>query len=75
MDNSNKDLEFDLDRIEREFQKVASYNAALDLSTVSTKRLSQELETRLGVKVTYVDPYEDATISVNGPAIVLIITD
>jgi len=47
----------------------------VDLSKVKTCDLVRELEKREGVKVTVAEPHEDVTVSVNGPAIVLVVTD
>ena len=47
----------------------------VDLSKVKTSDLVRELEKREGVEVTVAEPYEDVTVSVNGPAIVLVVTD
>ena len=45
------------------------------LQKVSTKELVEELERREGVETTIAEPYQDKTVSVNGPAIVLVVTD
>lgn len=45
------------------------------LDNVSTKDLVEELRRREGVEVTIAEPYEDVEIKVNGPAIVLVVTD
>lgn len=45
------------------------------LQKVSTKDLVEELEKREGVETTIAEPYQDKTVSVNGPAIVLVVTD
>lgn len=45
------------------------------LQKVSTKDLVEELERREGVDTTIAEPYQDKTVSVNGPAIVLVVTD
>lgn len=47
----------------------------MDLSNVSTADLVRELDGREGVEATYVDPYVDMTVDVNGPAIVLVVED
>lgn len=46
-----------------------------DLKQFSTKELVKELETREGVASTTVEPYEDEQIDVEGPSVVLVITD
>lgn len=43
--------------------------------TASTSELVTELETREGIERIWVKPYRDAEIKVNGPAVVLIVTD
>ncbi|WP_156924168.1 BC1881 family protein [Halonatronum saccharophilum] len=45
------------------------------LKELSTKDLIKELSKREGVEKSVVPPYEDSQPTVNGPAIVLIITD
>ena len=45
------------------------------LKDISTKELVEELANRIGVKRKIAEPYEDLTVKVNGPAIVLIIED
>ena len=46
-----------------------------ELEKVSTKALVEELQKREGVATTIAEPYKDATVSINGPAIVLTIID
>lgn len=41
----------------------------------STKELVEELKRREGVKVDYAEPYQDKKISVNGPAVILVVID
>ena len=43
--------------------------------TVSTKELVEELKKREGVIIEYAEPYQDKKISVNGPAVILVIID
>lgn len=45
------------------------------IKNVSTKELVDELVTREGVEMKYAEPYKDLDVNVNGPAIVLIVTD
>lgn len=45
------------------------------LKKCKTCELVKELETREGVEATIAEPYQDISIKVNGPAIVLIVTD
>ena len=43
--------------------------------TVSTKELVEELKKREGVRREDAEPYQDKKISVNGPAVILVIID
>lgn len=45
------------------------------MENYSTKELVEELKKREGVEMKIAEPYQDLEISVNGPAIVLVITD
>ena len=45
------------------------------MSEFTTAELVEELKHRQGVDTQIAEPYEDITVSVNGPAIVLIVTD
>lgn len=45
------------------------------LKQVATCDLMKELENRLGVESVRVAPYEDHTATVNGPAVILVVTD
>lgn len=47
----------------------------MDLEKVKTCELVAELRKREGVSVTMAEPYEDVPVTVNGPAIVLVVTD
>ena len=47
----------------------------MNLENVPTVDLVTELRKREGVKTTVVKPYQDAAVSVNGPALVLVVTD
>lgn len=47
----------------------------MELEQVPTKYLVEELRRREGVETKIAEPYEDVTVSVNGPAIVLVVTD
>lgn len=47
----------------------------MSLDAVKTCELVEELKKREGVKMEYAEPYEDKTISVNGPACILVVTD
>ena len=50
-------------------------NHKIDLTRFSTADLVAELQKREGVETTIAEPYQDVTASVNGPAIVLVVTD
>lgn len=45
------------------------------LEGISTKQLIDELGARPGVKTEIAEPYQDTIVSVNGPAIVIVVTD
>ena len=47
----------------------------MNLEGVSTVDLVTELRKREGVETTVIEPYQDAAVSVNGPALVLVVTD
>ena len=47
----------------------------VSFDNVSTKDLVEELRRREEVEATIAEPYEDVEIKVNGPAIVLVVTD
>lgn len=42
---------------------------------ISTKELVEELKEREGVKTEYAEPHQDKKLSVNGPAVILIISE
>lgn len=46
-----------------------------DLSSIPTCALVEELKTREGVDTNIAEPYQNLDVSVNGPAIVLVIVD
>lgn len=48
---------------------------AMELKDIPTKSLVDELRSREGVETTIAEPYEDVTVSANGPAIVLVVID
>ena len=48
---------------------------AVNLESVPTVDLVTELRKREGVETTVIEPYQDAAVSVNGPALVLVVTD
>lgn len=47
----------------------------VNLTSVSTRELVDELKHRLGVETTTAKPYQGVEIKVNGPAVILIVTD
>lgn len=47
----------------------------MNLDEYMTCELVNELEKREGVETKIAAPYQDATVTVNGPAIVLVVTD
>lgn len=47
----------------------------MNLKDVKTCELVKELARREGVTKTIAEPYEDKTITVNGPAVVLVVVD
>lgn len=47
----------------------------MDLKNIPTCKLVEELAMRDGVEMKIAEPYQDVDVSVNGPAIVFIITD
>lgn len=47
----------------------------MNLTETPTKELVDELRRRKGVESKIAEPYEDVTVQVNGPAIVLVVTD
>lgn len=47
----------------------------MDISEVSTSALVEELAKRDGVEKKIAEPYQDLSVEVNGPAVVLIVID
>lgn len=47
----------------------------MKIKAISTKELLEELRQREGVWVEAAGPYEEKEVVVNGPAVVLIVTD
>lgn len=45
------------------------------LSDYSTFDLVNELKSREGVETKIAEPYQDVQININGPAVILIVTD
>lgn len=51
------------------------YKMKRSLAKTSTKDLIEELRKREGVEATIVEPHKDNSVIVNGPAVVLVVTD
>lgn len=47
----------------------------MSIENVPTANLITELRKREGVETTVVELYQDVAVSVNGPALVLVVTD
>ena len=47
----------------------------MELKNARTCELVEELKKREGVEVKIAEPYKDMAVSVNGPAVVLIVVD
>ena len=47
----------------------------MELKDVKTYELVEELKKREGVEVKIAEPHKDMSVSVNGPAVVLIVVD
>ena len=47
----------------------------MELNDVKTYELVEELKKRKGVEVKIAEPHKDMAVSVNGPAVVLVIID
>lgn len=47
----------------------------LGIKTIPTCDLASELMKREGVETTIAEPYQDVQVKVNGPAIVMVVTD
>ena len=47
----------------------------MELKDVKTCELAEELKKREGVEVKIAEPHKDMSVSVNGPAVVLIVVD
>ena len=45
------------------------------MNDIPTANLVKELETREGVEVVIAEPYGNKTVTIEGPAVVLIVTD
>jgi len=45
------------------------------LKDIDTCDLVEELKHREGVKTEYAEPYQDKTVTVNGPAVILTVID
>lgn len=47
----------------------------MELKDIKTCELIEELKKREGVEVKIAEPHKDMSVSVNGPAVVLIVVD
>ena len=47
----------------------------MDLSKTKTSELITELETREGVKMIIAEPHQNGEVSVEGPAVILVVVD
>lgn len=47
----------------------------MELKDIKTCELVEELKKREGVEVKIAEPHKDMSVSVNGPAVVLIVVD
>lgn len=47
----------------------------MSIKDFKTCELVEELKKREGIEAHWAEPYEDLTVDVNGPAIVLVVTD
>lgn len=59
----------------RRTKTVREEVSTTDISAVPTAELVAELSHREGVEKTIAEPYQDVQVKVNGPAIVLVVTD
>lgn len=64
-----------VDIYDEDFGACLSQEEGQMLNSISTKELVDALGKREGVERKIAEPHEDVQISVNGPAIVLVITD
>lgn len=55
--------------------KLAPKGNRIELRNYKTCELVEELKTREGVEKHVAEPYEDVSVQVNGPAIVLVVID
>lgn len=54
---------------------VVAQERQVNLSAVATADLVAELELRDGVESAVIHPYDNATVSINGPAILFVVAD
>lgn len=47
----------------------------MDFNNVKTCELVAELEKREGVETTWAEPYQNKSVLVEGPAVILVVTD
>lgn len=50
-------------------------NQEMKLNEIKTRELVEELKTREGISHYWVEPHENKTVTVNGPALVLVVID
>ena len=64
-------------RLERTemFIPIKTEDDKRQLNNVRTRELVEELKTREGVQTKCAEPHQDTQVSVNGPAVILIVTD
>ena len=56
-------------------KEIVSGCELCELKDIATKDLVDELKKREGVETAIAEPYQDVTVSVNGPAVVLVVID
>lgn len=47
----------------------------MNLKSIKTCELVEELKSREGVEIKYAEPYQKIDISIDGPAVILIVID
>ena len=47
----------------------------MDLTSIKTCELVEELKKREGVETKYAEPHQETKVSINGPAVILIVID
>lgn len=56
-------------------ENIKSEKELTELKNVSTAQLVSELKRREGVEVKIAEPYQEVNLTVNGPAIVMVVKD